>query len=621
MAAPNSHHEPTEAEQKSAPDTAQAATPEALSPWSPDSSRALWILGFVAVFLTRLPASYPKLYSFDSVNLAYALREFDPTRNQPQPPGYPVFVMLARSLQPFFGTADITFLAMQLIVSGLAVVFLYKLTALLFSSRVALFATALLLFNPVFWYSGLTSALRLHLALMPILFAYYCVQAMDNRRSNFLIASLILALAGGIRPELSVVLFPLWVWTGWRCGDARTLLRGFGIICLVSWLWLANLAAASGGFAHMMEYFQQYLSTQTFQSSMLQASASPGWRRMFGRVIVWLTLGALPWLWTLPLGWKQEIAGLQQTRNSVLLALWLIPSALLSMVLHSADPDHLLSTIPVICIIGGLCLEAAETRLNIQWWRLAAQPRALAGVGLALLLVLLYIYMPGDPTGAKPLTAVRLAICAGIGLALLAVSPLRPRGGTWPLVTIALLGNLLLFFGDFPFPEGPGSGGLRGLSSLRDAYLGGRYETSFARIDFANSRMATTLRDLPPLVSGTRRPVIFIWSRDGEPAWRKLTYYFPKQKIYVLDELGDPSVATTTATLWVSNTVAARFSGETPVSLPVPHDARLVWFTGGTQRTEMAARMPIRGADGFFYIDLPRDPAPLRWGQFILEPQ
>src|SRR5689334_8090921 len=108
------------------PPEAQTSTPSAGTPppgslWIPNASRTLWILAFVAVLLTRLPASYLKLYSFDSVNLAYAMSEFDPTLNQPQPPGYPLFVMIARALQPFFGQPDLTFLVMQLLVSGLAV--------------------------------------------------------------------------------------------------------------------------------------------------------------------------------------------------------------------------------------------------------------------------------------------------------------------------------------------------------------------------------------------------------------------------------------------------------------------------------------------------------------------
>ena len=601
--------------------TPSGPVPAPASLWTTDASWTLWILAFLAILATRLPASYTKLYSFDSINLAYALTEFNPTLNQPQPPGYPLFVLIARSLQPLFGEPDITFLAMQLLVSGLAVGYLYKLTTLLFSARIALFSAALLLFNPVFWYSGLTSALRLHLALMPILFAYYCVQAIDNRRSNFLIASFILGIAGGIRPELSVVLFPLWVWTGWKCGDARVLLRGFGIVCLISWLWLANLAAASGGFAHMMEYFQQYLGAQTFQSSVLQASAPPGWRRMFGRVTVWLSLGALPWLWTIFIGWKQEVKGTENIRHFVLLGLWLIPSALLSMVLHSADPDHLLSTIPVICIVGGLCLEAAETRLGFQWWNFAVQRRVAVGAGFVLLLIALYLVMPNDPLRPEPLTMVRLAICAGIGLAVIAVSPLRPWGGTWPLVTLALLGNMLLFFGEFPFPQGPGSGPFRGLASVRDAFLGGRYESSFARVNFANDRLDRALNDVPPLQMDPRRPVIFIWSRDGEPAWRKLTYYFPKQKIYVLEEAGDPGVPLTSATLWMANKVSARFSGENPVMLPIPRNARLIWFTGGAQRAELAKMLLVRGTQSFLYTDVAGDAAPIHWGSFVFDPQ
>lgn len=603
------------------PMATETAAPTGPVNWRADGSQALWILGFIAVLLTRFPAFYPRLYSFDSVNLAYALNEFNPTLNQPQPPGYPVFVMLARSLQPFFGTADNTFLAMCLVVSGLAVVFLYKLTALLFSRRVALFSAALLLFNPVFWYSGLTSALRLHLALMPILFAYYCVQAIDNRRSNFLIASFILALAGGIRPELSVVLFPLWVWTGWRCGDARVFLRGFGVVCLVSWLWLANLAAASGGFAHMMEYFQQYLGAQTFQSSVLQAGESIGYRRMVGRVVIWLALGALPWLWTAAIGWKQELKEAANIRHFVLLGLWLAPAALVSLLLHSADPDHLLATIPVICILGGLCLEAAETRLDFHWlsgplhWRLAA------AAGIMALLAVVYLWQPVPEISKEPLTDVRLAVLAGALIAVLAILPLDSRRAAFPLVTIALLGNMIFFFGRFPFPEGPGAGTLRGLSSLRDAFLGGRYETSFARISFVNERLDETLREVPTLQNDPNHPVIFIWARDGEPSWRKLGYYFPKQKIYVLEESGDPSVPNTSASLWLSKRVTAQFTGAAPITLPIPREARLVWFTGGNQRAELSKLLPVTGPKSFFYNDLPADARPIRWGQFILDPQ
>src|SRR5579871_1417082 len=52
----------------------------------------LVLLGRALISLvTALPLVPPYLYSFDTVNMALALKEFDPTRNQPQPPGYPFF--------------------------------------------------------------------------------------------------------------------------------------------------------------------------------------------------------------------------------------------------------------------------------------------------------------------------------------------------------------------------------------------------------------------------------------------------------------------------------------------------------------------------------------------------
>ena len=596
------------------------AVPLAAGRWNVAGSPYLWIAVILVVALTRWPAISPQLYSFDSVNLALALNEFNPTLNQPQPPGYPVFVLVARSLYPLLGSPENTFAAMQLLISVLALGFLYKLTALLFSARVAFIACALFLFNPVFWYSGLTSPLRPHLAFLSILFAYFCFQAIENLRWNFLMASFTLGLAGGFRPELSLVLFPLWLWTGWRCADLRLLLRGFAIIGITTWLWLANLAAASGGFASMMAYFQEYLSTQTFQTSVLQAAPLPGWRRMVGRVVIWLSLGALPWLWAIPFGWKDRAQLLERVDRFVLLGLWLVPAAIFNMVLHSADPDHLLASIPVICIIGGLCLDAAESRLNCTWWTTGwtgtARARAVGAVAIAGSLAGLYFAFPDD-TYAR----TGLAIWFSVALAILVCSPLKPFGRAWPLLTIALIGNMLLFFGEFPFPTGPAAGGFRGLASLRDAFLGGRYESSYARIRWTSERMADTARDVPRIRAASSRPLVFIWSRDGEPSWRKVTYYLPKDKVYVLDEAGDPGSPASQAVLWTANKPSARFSGTAPVQLPIPRGARLIWFIAGGKVAELSRTIPVRQAPGFLYSDLPREMESLRWGSFEFVPQ
>ena len=106
------------------------------------SGRLSALFGFsvLLVLLTRWPLMPAHLYSFDSVNLALALEDFDPTRNQPQPPGYPLFVAEARLLHRLFRTPERTFAALAILISGLAVAVLYLLGKRMFSPGVGIIA-------------------------------------------------------------------------------------------------------------------------------------------------------------------------------------------------------------------------------------------------------------------------------------------------------------------------------------------------------------------------------------------------------------------------------------------------------------------------------------------------
>ena len=178
-----------------------------LLPFSPAGRVSiLFGISVLLVVVTRLPLLPTHLFSFDSVNLALALEDFDPTRNQPQPPGYPLFVMEARLAHLLFGTPEQTFAVLELVICGLAVGMLYLLGRRMFSPWVGLTAAALLFVNPPFWYSSLTSPLRPHLALLSALVAYCCWRALHGEERYFEFASLALGLSAGFRPELSVFL-------------------------------------------------------------------------------------------------------------------------------------------------------------------------------------------------------------------------------------------------------------------------------------------------------------------------------------------------------------------------------------------------------------------------------
>src|SRR3954463_12709023 len=73
--------------------TVRAETPsQSASPNLRGESRVFWIVIFGLFLFTRIPAMSQYL-SIDNANLAFSLDKFDPRPHQPQPPGYPLFVV------------------------------------------------------------------------------------------------------------------------------------------------------------------------------------------------------------------------------------------------------------------------------------------------------------------------------------------------------------------------------------------------------------------------------------------------------------------------------------------------------------------------------------------------
>jgi hypothetical protein len=518
------------------------------------------LFGFTVllVAVTRLPFFPPHLYSFDSVNLALALERFDPTLHQPQPPGYPLFVLEARLVNGLLGSAEQTFAVLGLLVSGLAVGMLYLVGKELFSPGAGMVAAALLFVNPAFWYGTLTSPLRPHLALASAVAAYFCWRAKRGDPWPLYAASLALGVGGGARPELFLLLLPLWIWAAWQTRERNVVVRSALILAGFGLLWTAVLVVASGGPQRLLAYFADYARVQTeYTSIALEPSSS--WRRAAGRAVLWTSLGAIPWLWALPFGWLGRRQVPQWERKLLFLTIWFLPAFLFHLAVHVGDPDHTLVTIPVVGLLGGFCLDAARQRIGL-----------------------------------------RIAV---------------------PLVAFVLLGNLLLFFVQFPFPQGPEGGAFRGLASLKDAFLGSAYESSYHRVRFIDQRTRLGLQGIADLKSQTDRPVVVIWARDGEPVWRKLAYYLPGQPVYVLAEKGDAGASGAEARLYLGNRLVTRYTGQAPFRLSVEKEARLIWVAGGNTVAALREVLPLQSFSTLHYIDLPPDSPSIQWGSFELVPE
>ena len=117
--------------------------------------RVIWFLVICAgLFLTRWKLTPAYLVTFDEINFALAVDQFDPALHQPQPPGYPLFVGLLKLLALALPNIETTFLMAALLVSAAALIFLWGLCEQMLGSELGLLGPLLLLFNPAFWTNG-----------------------------------------------------------------------------------------------------------------------------------------------------------------------------------------------------------------------------------------------------------------------------------------------------------------------------------------------------------------------------------------------------------------------------------------------------------------------------------
>ncbi|MFN3324074.1 MAG: glycosyltransferase family 39 protein [Bryobacteraceae bacterium] len=331
---------------------------------------------------TRLPVAPKHLFYFDSINFALALDEFNPALHQPQPPGYPLFVGLTRIIRLFLEPVEAVMLAAGILGGAAAAVLVWKLAARMFGNSAAWLAALLFLFNPVFWVGGVTNQVRVFLAVVSTAVALLAWRAWSEPSSNsrpwFCAAAFTLGLLSGFRPASLLLLAPLLIAAGLRGRRTHSEFALAGLLVLAGVLpWMLVTVLSTGGVRAYAELVTGYLHVQSRDSSLVFGAETHSARRMFLMAVIWNGLGALAWIWALPLVWRSLQWKLQHSQ-ALFLGIWFLPPFLFHALIHVGDPDQVLITIPIVCLAGAYVLS------RLPGWRLALA--ALLAVALSTFL-------------------------------------------------------------------------------------------------------------------------------------------------------------------------------------------------------------------------------------------
>lgn len=466
-----------------------------------DRRRVAIAIGVLCVLALSRWWTAPKyLYYFDNINFALALERFDPSAHQPQPPGYPLFVLLGLVLHFVFPVRE-AFLAAGLLAAAAALWLLWLLARRMLDERAAAFSVLTLLFLPAMWLGGITHQVRVFLPAGALAVAYCCWRALSSRSGPnwFLGAAAAVGLAAGFRPDLPVYLAPLLVWTGWRKRFSRNVWLGAAIVLLSAVaLWLPYTVTASGGLARYLELIRNYSQDEfSASSAMFGAPVGPA-LRMAWVAFIWTGLGVLAWVWAVPFALK---SGAYQGKREAWLFLLLlfVPAYLFLSLVHVGDPDQTLIVAPAIALLSGWTLSAfAATRRRAQ----------IAVVGVLLLSFAVFFRPPRGIASASGYPAVR-KVDEQTQAAFHAIRALSAKERNTVLVSFQSMityRHLSYYFRDLP------------LLVLREDP---REDPEAERV-WLIRRLAVEQPDQPAGRILVEAPARLVWFLPPDPSWRRL---------------------------------------------------------------------------------------------------
>jgi len=302
-------------------------------------------IALVGIFLAAHLAFLPKtLEDLDSVNFALGVRQFDVARHQPHPPGYPVYIALAKASTTVLRVAGIDGASPRglAIWSALAGAAAIPAVFLLFRrlegrDTLAWWATLVLAASPLFWFTALRP-LSDTLGFAAAMWVLALLAGKPPAR-RLIAAALLAGLAVGIRSQIAVLTLPMLalalgtnVWpppalarapssaggTGRRARVAIGALGAFAVGVLV---WAVPLIVASGGLSG-------YLQSLGSQAGEDFGGGPMFWAQRTTRVAILGLINTFIWPWD----WWLGIAVSVLAAAGAARIAWRAPRVLLSLV-------------------------------------------------------------------------------------------------------------------------------------------------------------------------------------------------------------------------------------------------------------------------------------------------
>lgn len=328
----------------------------------------LSLLLFLITIISRIPFTSRFLYHMDSVHFALALDNYNVALHQPHPPGYFLYIMLGRLFVLFTDNANMTFIMISVLFSGLTIVAVYYAGSEFFGKKAGLLAALIALTSPNMWFHGEVALTYIVEAFFSTVFAFLCWKVHKGNHRFLLLSAITLAAAGGVRQNTAVFLFPLWLFSIKDIPLKRIVpaIGLFGMSCL---FWFFPMVIMTGGWDVYTEAFRELWLFNTGHHTVFDEGlpvvkyfASS----LYDFTLFGITAGLFPLLFTAYVLVRRREAHYLDTGKVLFFILWIVPAVLfyLMIFIHPANPGYVLIFLPALIILIAASMEYMSNELK-----------------------------------------------------------------------------------------------------------------------------------------------------------------------------------------------------------------------------------------------------------------
>ncbi|OGW41053.1 MAG: hypothetical protein A2Y97_13250 [Nitrospirae bacterium RBG_13_39_12] len=327
------------------------------------------LLLLLLTVLTRVPFMSKFLYHWDSVQFALALKKYDVTVHQPHPPGFFLYVMFGRLINLFIKDPNTTFIFINILFSGLAVVTIYFLGKEIFDKKIGLLSAAIALTSPNMWFHGEVAYTYIADAFFSAIIALLGWRILRGEHRYIWLSVVALGIAGGIRQYTAIFLFPLWLYSV-KGVPVRKVIFSFGLFFMVCILWFVPMIWMTGGWHAYQEAYRELLLFTVGHASVLDKATL---FRIFSSAVPRFTIyGVGAGVFILGLTAYSLIRHKKfhlLDRNKVIFFLaWMMPSVLFFIYigLHPSIPGYVLIFLPALFILTAVSIDYMNSNLRVS---------------------------------------------------------------------------------------------------------------------------------------------------------------------------------------------------------------------------------------------------------------